>query len=143
MLLNMTLVVIQGLLQAFLAYIAFQVTVHPLDKEKDRVKIIIFKFLIAACLLVAILVSGLQFHTSEKAESKNSETLSSLTNQLVQVNEDYRSFRKETQQRFQELTTEFSTNSEISYAVRLAVLTDQQAKNVAEANDLQKSTSSF
>ena len=134
----MTLVIIQGLLQALLAYIAFHVTVHPLDKETDRVKIIFFKIVIATCLLVAILVSGLQFHATEKAESKHSETLSNLTNQLVQANEDYRSFRKETQQRFQELTREFSTNSEISYAVKLAVLNDQQARNLAEATGLQK-----
>jgi len=88
---DMALVVIQGLLQAFLAYIAFHVTVHPVEKEGDKMIIPFFKrrvpvpalkSLIVVSCLAAILLNTIQLHFSQATENKNEKKIGGLTDQI-------------------------------------------------------------
>ncbi|MGA3284980.1 MAG: hypothetical protein ABSD57_11050 [Verrucomicrobiota bacterium] len=131
----MTLVVIQGLLQAILAYIAFHVTVHPVKKERDRVKIIGLKIVIVTCCLGAVFVSGLQYHDSERAESRNFETIKNLTNQLATVQTIVSADKTKIEEQssiIHDLTIALNTNQSMDSATRLAIL-DKEDQKIIEA----------
>jgi hypothetical protein len=56
------------ILNAILAYLAFHVTIHPVDEERDKVKILLFKAVIIVCILGSGLTTYYQSKESERQE---------------------------------------------------------------------------
>jgi hypothetical protein len=105
------------------------------------VKIIVLKIVIVTCCLGAISLSGLQYHDSEKAQSKSSATINQLTNtinyltnQIAQINANQLSLL----QQHRSLLDELATNTLINPDMRQRIIESNRKFEVldSQAEDL-------
>jgi hypothetical protein len=80
--------VIQNVLNAVLAYLAFHVTVHPVEKERDKVKIRVYKCLIVFCILGSATISVFQFIDSQNKDTKSKKDFNDLKSTITQNSEN-------------------------------------------------------
>jgi len=131
-------VVILGFLNLILAYVAFHVTVHPIGKKTKKWKIVALKCAIVACCLLALILNAVQYKVSEKTASKNASKITDLLDQVGGLSNQLTQSVQENKDQFQKLTTDFSTNSEISSVVRIGILKDEIVQKSNEVNSLLK-----
>ncbi len=87
-------VILLSLLQLAIGYIAFHVTIHPVEKKKDEGKRNLFKVLMVLCCLGTVALSGLQEHSTHKEKG-------ALTQELKDAKDSNDRMRLEFREKFQ------------------------------------------
>ena len=78
---------LQFLLNAFLAFVAFHITVYPVDKEREKLKILVLYIMIVVCILGSGALSIYQYKDAEKKETENGKRFATFQTNILQNTE--------------------------------------------------------
>jgi hypothetical protein len=135
---------IQFLLNAVLAFLAFHVTVYPVDKRRNKVKIRAYYILIVVCILGSGAVSLYQSKTADKDQKDLKQDqkdlkhdLSEVSSKLTQIS-TLRQQYEDLREQYEKQITYIVTNRSFSPETRQAIIeSDKKFQDFnSQADDL-------